>query len=72
MGGTSQQPSTLLAVSRSFGDKDLKVNNILTVIPDVILFPLFSSLLFIVIACDGVWDTMTDQDNLTAMLVMFD
>lgn len=102
MGGASQQPSTLLAVSRSFGDRDLKAEGLISCTPEAVLVPLTPSLRFILLACDGVWDALSDQeavdivsahlhdadeatskvvkaafdkgsqDNLTAILVVFD
>lgn len=62
MGGATQQPSTLMAVSRSFGDRDLKSEGLISATPEVVLVPLTRDVRFIVLACDGVWDALSDQE----------
>lgn len=49
------------AVSRSFGDRDLKSEGLISATPEVILLPLSPELRFVVLACDGVWDALSDQ-----------
>ncbi|CDJ39483.1 protein phosphatase 2C, putative [Eimeria tenella] len=67
MGGSSQQPSTLLAVSRSLGDKDLKSEGLVSSTPELVLLLLQQQLRFIVLACDGLWDVLTDQEVVDAV-----
>lgn len=50
------------AVSRSFGDRDLKTEGLISVTPEVVLVPLSPELRFVVLACDGVWDALSDQE----------
>ncbi|KAL8425150.1 hypothetical protein Efla_006111 [Eimeria flavescens] len=50
-----------MAVSRSFGDRDLKAEGLITATPEVVLVPITPALRFIVLACDGVWDALSDQ-----------
>lgn len=58
-----------LALSRAFGDFMFKQNNrksqeeqIVTVFPDVKEFQITEDWEFLVLACDGIWDVMTNQD----------
>jgi len=53
-----------LSCSRSFGDPDLKANSdrpILSNQPDLGCHKLAVDDLFVVLACDGVWDVLADQ-----------
>lgn len=54
-------PKCCYAVSRSFGDRDLKAEGLISCTPEVVLVPLTPSLRFILLACDGVWDALSDQ-----------
>lgn len=55
-----------LAVSRAIGDNDLKHSNPklspLTSIPDIMVKQLTLKDEFIIIACDGLWDVISNQD----------
>ncbi|XP_051169260.1 probable protein phosphatase 2C T23F11.1 [Leptopilina boulardi] len=58
-----------LALSRAFGDFMFKQNNrktqeeqIVTVLPDVKEFELTEDWEFLILACDGIWDVMKNQD----------
>lgn len=58
-----------LNLSRSLGDLEYKQNKkipaedqMITANPDVVVEPLSSDVNFIVLACDGVWDCMTNQE----------
>eukprot|EP01137_Pigoraptor_chileana_P025448 Opistho-2@94963 len=58
-----------LALSRAIGDFEFKTNpamsaqdQIVTVFPDVITRPLTDKEEFLVLACDGIWDVMSNQD----------
>nr|CEL65419.1 TPA: protein phosphatase 2C, putative [Neospora caninum Liverpool] len=61
-GGASQPPPVLMAVSRGFGDKELKEENLISATPDVFGFHATEEVRLLIIACDGVWDVMTDQE----------
>jgi protein phosphatase 1G len=58
-----------LNLSRSLGDLEYKQNRklppedqMITANPDVVVEPLTNDVNFIVLACDGVWDCMTNQE----------
>jgi len=58
-----------LNLSRSLGDLEYKQNKklgaeeqMITAYPDVVNESLTSDINFIVIACDGIWDCMTNQE----------
>ena len=60
--GVNLKEHQYLAVSRSFGDADLKMpKKIVTCEPEVKAFDVTEEDLFFVLACDGVWDHLTDQ-----------
>lgn len=69
-----QQPesATYLAVSRAFGDRPLKVPTALVSCePEVKRVSVESEDLFIVVACDGIWDVMSNQDAVNIGLTHF-
>ena len=52
-----------IAVSRSVGDLDIrKVNKALSPIPEIIIHDIISADEFIILACDGLWDVMSNQE----------
>lgn len=62
-------PGHMMAVARAFGDFDYKSNPTLgpehqavTVIPDVKTYSRSPKDLYLVLACDGVWDVMTNEE----------
>lgn len=57
-------PQVLLAVSRAFGDRELKVpTEIVTANPEIYRIPLEKGKAqALVLACDGVWDVLTSQE----------
>ena len=55
-----------LAVSRGFGDFIYKP--VLTAVPNVQTYSLGKSDFCLVVACDGVWDVMTDIDAVVLCL----
>ncbi|XP_008484374.2 probable protein phosphatase 2C T23F11.1, partial [Diaphorina citri] len=70
-----------LALSRALGDFVFKKNEkkdakeqIVVALPDVTLRKLSTDWEFLVIACDGIWDVMTNEVNLMLLLllVLFD
>ena len=55
-----------LSVSRAFGDLD--ANPYLTNIPDIFRYKIENTDKFIVMACDGLWDVMTNSDVVNFIL----
>jgi protein phosphatase 1G len=58
-----------LNLSRSLGDMEYKQNKrlppeeqMITANPDIMVEPLTNDTSFIVLACDGIWDCMTNQE----------
>jgi len=58
-----------LALSRAFGDFAFKNNNefpaegqMITSKPDVVVHEVGEDLMFMVLACDGIWDVMSNQE----------
>jgi len=58
-----------LNLSRSLGDLEYKQNKkmgteeqMITAYPDVVVENLTNDINFIVIACDGIWDCLTNQE----------
>lgn len=67
-----QQSATYLAVSRAFGDRPLKVPTpLVSCEPEVKRFRVESEDLFIVVACDGIWDVLSNQDAVNIGLQHF-
>ena len=61
---SESESHTYLSCSRTLGDPDLKLNAerpILSNIPDTSATRLQEDDLFFVLACDGVWDVLSDQ-----------
>lgn len=50
-----------LAVSRALGDYSLD-KHLIPPSPDIIQYPKQSNVSFVVLACDGVWDVMSNED----------
>ena len=61
---------TYLSCSRTLGDPELKANAkpILSNVPEASSTPLLANDLFFVIACDGVWDVLSDQQVVDIVL----
>ncbi|CAF1209101.1 unnamed protein product [Rotaria sordida] len=49
-----------LAISRTLGDYTLD-KRFIPASPDIIQYPINSSASFVIIACDGIWDVMTNE-----------
>jgi len=61
--GVNLKEHHYLAVSRSFGDCELKVpKKIVTSEPEVKVVDITEEDAFVVLACDGVWDHLSDQE----------
>jgi len=60
--GLNLKDNQYLAVSRSFGDGELKTPKPLVVCtPETKVFDITEEDCFIVMACDGIWDVLDDQ-----------
>ena len=62
---------TYLSCSRALGDPELKLNAekpILSNSPDTSMYRLQAEDLFVILACDGVWDVMSDQQGCDIVL----
>ena len=61
--------SPCLAVSRSFGDIGLKEpHHIVVVTPEIKITPVGASDWGVVLACDGVWDVLSEQHVVDIMI----
>lgn len=66
------QLSMYLAVSRAFGDRPLKTPSALVSCePEIKRFQIDNDDLFIVMACDGIWDVMSNQDAVNIALAQY-
>jgi len=52
----------VLAISRALGDHMLKENDVVTAIPYCSDTPLTNDDTYLLLACDGVWDVLSDQE----------
>lgn len=67
-----REASTYLAVSRAFGDRCLKTpTTLVSCEPEVTRFQVLADDLFLVLACDGVWDVLSEQDVVDIALPHF-
>jgi len=70
-GFSDSDSNTYLSCSRTFGDPELKMNAdrpILSNVPEVEVRKLQADDLFVLTACDGVWDVLTDQQAVDLVL----
>jgi len=70
-GFSESDTNTYLSCSRTFGDPELKMNAdrpILSNVPEVEVRKLQVDDLFVLTACDGVWDVLTDQQAVDLVL----
>jgi serine/threonine protein phosphatase PrpC len=56
-----------LSVSRSFGDNDTRPY--ITHLPDMFTHTITSKDRFLILACDGLWDVMSDQNAINFILI---
>ena len=62
----------ILAVTRSFGDHGMK--EYVTAVPHISVHPLeghastYTEVPFLILACDGLWDVLTDQEAVDLVL----
>eukprot|EP00930_Biecheleria_cincta_P080433 TRINITY_DN6866_c0_g1_i1.p1 TRINITY_DN6866_c0_g1~~TRINITY_DN6866_c0_g1_i1.p1 ORF type:complete len:297 (-),score=57.58 TRINITY_DN6866_c0_g1_i1:147-1004(-) len=73
-GGTifNDRVNGMLAISRAFGDHQLKhpslPRDVVSNVPDVTSTELTQNDMFIIVACDGLWDVLADQDSVNLVL----
>lgn len=73
-GGTifNERVNGMLAISRAFGDHQLKhpslPKDVVSNVPDVTSTELTQNDMFIIVACDGLWDVLEDQDAVNLVL----
>jgi len=60
--GRNKRVNGVLAITRALGDHMLKENDIVSAEPHVVATELCQDDSFLLLACDGVWDVMTDQE----------
>lgn len=62
----NERVNGMLAISRAFGDFQLKMprlqSDVVSYMPDITSTELTDQDTFVVVACDGVWDVISDQD----------
>jgi len=66
--GRNKRVNGVLAISRALGDHMLKENDVVTAIPHCNDTPLTDEDTYLLLACDGLWDVMTDQEAIDFML----
>jgi len=66
--GRNKRVNGVLAISRALGDHMLKENDVVTAIPHCTDTPLNEDDTYLLLACDGLWDVMTDQEAIDFML----
>ncbi|KAK3244079.1 hypothetical protein CYMTET_46294, partial [Cymbomonas tetramitiformis] len=65
----SSRPPTMLAVSRAFGDVKLKRPlPLVSATPEIEVCKLDDEDAFMVLACDGVWDVLTEQEAVDVVI----
>ncbi|CAJ1366880.1 unnamed protein product [Effrenium voratum] len=73
-GGTiyHERVNGMLAISRAFGDFQLKAptwpNDIVSNVPEVSATLLCEGDIFVIMACDGLWDVIEDQDAVNLVI----
>ena len=73
-GGTifNERVNGMLAISRAFGDFQLKMptlpNDVVSNVPDITSTELTDQDMFVIVACDGLWDVVEDQESVNLVL----
>jgi serine/threonine protein phosphatase PrpC len=71
--GRNQRVNGILAISRALGDHMLKENNVVSAEPYCTTTPLNAETdNFLILACDGVWDVMSDQEAVDFVLANYE
>jgi serine/threonine protein phosphatase PrpC len=62
----------MLAISRAFGDHQMKApalpNDVVSNVPDITSTELTDQDMFVIVACDGLWDVVEDQESVNLVL----
>lgn len=68
----NERVNGMLAIARALGDHQLKMpvmqQNIVSNFPDITSTPLQSDDMFVIVACDGLWDVLLDQAAVNIVL----
>merc|ERR1719188_2795902 len=73
-GGTifNERVNGMLAIARAFGDHQLKMpalpNDVVSNVPDITSTELTDQDMFVIVACDGLWDVVEDQESVNLVL----
>jgi len=66
--GRNKRVNGVLAISRAFGDHLFKENDVVTAVPYASETELGPEDTFLILACDGLWDVMEDQEAVEFVL----
>merc|ERR1712151_943902 len=62
----------MLAIARALGDHQLKVpalhTDVVSNVPDITSTEVTEQDMFVIVACDGLWDVMDDQESVNLVL----
>mmetsp|Transcript_112676 Transcript_112676/g.291094 ORF Transcript_112676/g.291094 Transcript_112676/m.291094 type:complete len:286 (-) Transcript_112676:128-985(-) len=68
----NERVNGMLAISRAFGDHQLKApalpQDVVSHVPDITATDLTEQDMFVIVACDGLWDVMEDQESVNLVL----
>lgn len=68
----NERVNGMLAISRAFGDHQLKApalpNDVVSNVPDITSTELTEQDMFVIVACDGLWDVVEDQESVNLVL----
>lgn len=68
----NERVNGMLAISRAFGDHQLKApalpNDVVSNVPDITSTELSDQDMFVIVACDGLWDVVEDQESVNLVL----
>lgn len=67
--GRNKRVNGVLAISRALGDHMLKENDVISAEPYCVETDLCDADTHLVLACDGLWDVMTDQEAVDLMIM---
>merc|ERR1712113_882182 len=73
-GGTifNDRVNGMLAIARAFGDHQLKMPtlplDVVSNVPDITSTELTDQDMFVIVACDGLWDVIDDQESVNLVL----
>lgn len=68
----NERVNGMLAIARAFGDHQLKApalpKDVVSNVPDITSTEITDEDVFIIVACDGLWDVLSDQDSVNIVL----